>query len=111
MKRLLQPIVLPLILASGTASGQMDDPLIDGIKPLISVWSSCVSDKASGFSKSAQSAGVAARSAMFECRNERDKVYRALFHEKPSRSAELMNSLDSDLQNRTVKMLSDGKLK
>jgi hypothetical protein len=111
MRRLLSPIVLLLTLVSITAFGQMDDPLIAGVKPLIDIWSSCVLEAARGFAKRTESATTLAQTALFDCRNERDKVYRALFHERPSRSAELMSMLDGDLQKRATSMLSDARLK
>lgn len=111
MKRLICPIVLLLSLAPRTALGQMDDPLITGVKPLIEVWSSCVFEKARRFAQSTESATTLAQTALFECRNERDNVYRALFHERPSRSAELMSTLDGDLQKRAAAILSDTKLR
>lgn len=108
MKRLLSPIVLLLLtLASRIALGQMDDPLITGVKPLIETWSSCVFENARRFADSSESTIILAQKALFECRNERDSVYRALFHERPSRSAELMSTLDGDLQKRAAAILSD----
>jgi hypothetical protein len=110
MKPALGVLVLMMTVGSQAALGQTEDPIIADVKPLIEVWSDCVFEKVRGFTRSDGDDNTLVRTALFDCRQERDNVYRALFHAKPSRSAELMNALDGGLEKSAAAMLSD-KLK
>jgi hypothetical protein len=107
MKSLRPVIVLLLAVALSSPSiGQTDDPLTADVKPAIDAWNNCVLEKATGYSKFGQSADAIARKALFDCRDERASAYQAVFHLKPSRAADIIQTVEGDLLKRVVSTLS-----
>jgi hypothetical protein len=85
------------------------DPLIIAAKPITDAWRKCVLDKAGRYIRSGEAANIIAQAALYGCRDEKTLAYGAVYRATPMRAAEMMQSLESEIQNLVISLVVEAK--
>jgi hypothetical protein len=85
------------------------DPLIIAAKPITDAWRKCVLDRAGKYLRSGEAASIIAQAALYGCRDEKALAYGAVYRAAPIRAAEMMQSLESDLQTMVISLVVEAK--
>jgi hypothetical protein len=102
-------IVLAAAVLSAVGAFAQTDPLFVAAKPITDAWRKCVLDKVGRYIRSGEAANIIAQAALYVCRDEKALAYGAVYRTTPTRAAEMMRSLESDLQNSVVSMVVEAK--
>ncbi|KRR09563.1 hypothetical protein CQ12_13835 [Bradyrhizobium jicamae] len=98
------------ILSSVCAAAQTN-PLIIAAKPMTDAWRKCVMDKAGKYIRSGEAANIIAQAALYGCRDEKALAYEAVYRANSTRAADMIQSLEHDLQNLVVSLVVEAKSK